>query len=83
MEIVADVVQLVGTPPLPGCDLVIDGTGCGRAVADLFRPAAVRAVIKPVLITAGQAVSRNLTLVTHNTQEFARVPGLRLEDWEA
>lgn len=24
----------------------------------------------------------NLTVVTHNTREFARVPGLRIEDWE-
>ena len=30
---------------------------------------------------AGQALSRNLTFVTHNTGEFSRVPNLRLEDW--
>ncbi len=30
---------------------------------------------------AGQAVSKNLTLVTHNTGEFSRVPGIKLEDW--
>jgi tRNA(fMet)-specific endonuclease VapC len=34
------------------------------------------------LLIAGQAVARNLILVTHNTQEFARVPGLRFEDWQ-
>lgn len=34
-------------------------------------------------LIAGQAVARGLTLVTHNTGEFVRVPGLRLEDWEA
>ena len=33
-------------------------------------------------LIAGQALARDLTLVTHNTREFARVPGLRLEDWE-
>ena len=30
---------------------------------------------------AGQAISRNLIFVTHNTGEFNRVPDLRLEDW--
>jgi tRNA(fMet)-specific endonuclease VapC len=33
-------------------------------------------------LIAGQAKARNLTLVTHNTDEFARVPGLRLADWQ-
>ena len=31
---------------------------------------------------ARQALARNLTLVTRNIREFARVPGLRVEDWE-
>ena len=35
------------------------------------------------VLIAGQAMARNLTLVTHNTGEFGRMPGLRLEDWEA
>jgi predicted nucleic acid-binding protein len=30
---------------------------------------------------AGQAKARKLTLVTHNTTEFQRVSGLRVEDW--
>lgn len=30
---------------------------------------------------AGHARSRGLILVTNNTREFYRVPGLRLEDW--
>ena len=34
-------------------------------------------------LIAGQALARNLTLITHNTREFSRVPGLKLEDWEA
>jgi tRNA(fMet)-specific endonuclease VapC len=33
------------------------------------------------VLIAGQAVARNMILVTHNTDEFARVPGLRIEDW--
>jgi tRNA(fMet)-specific endonuclease VapC len=35
------------------------------------------------VLIAGHALARNLTLVTHNTREFSRVPGLRIEDWEA
>jgi tRNA(fMet)-specific endonuclease VapC len=32
-------------------------------------------------LIAGQAFNRNLILVTANTQEFARVQGLIVEDW--
>ncbi|HLH89978.1 MAG TPA: type II toxin-antitoxin system VapC family toxin [Xanthobacteraceae bacterium] len=35
------------------------------------------------VLIAGQAKARNLTLVTHNANEFGRVPGLRLVDWQA
>jgi tRNA(fMet)-specific endonuclease VapC len=35
------------------------------------------------MLIAGQALARNLTLVTHNTGEFRQVPGLGIEDWEA
>ena len=34
------------------------------------------------VLIAGQALARQLTLVTHNRKEFARVPGLRSVDWE-
>jgi len=30
---------------------------------------------------AAQALTRNLVLVTNNTGEFERIPGLRLENW--
>jgi tRNA(fMet)-specific endonuclease VapC len=33
------------------------------------------------VLLAGHARSRGLTLVTANTAEFARVPGLKLENW--
>jgi tRNA(fMet)-specific endonuclease VapC len=34
------------------------------------------------VLIAGQAKARDLTLVTHNTSEFQRVEGLRVEDWK-
>jgi tRNA(fMet)-specific endonuclease VapC len=34
------------------------------------------------LMIAAIALTHSLTLVTHNTKEFSRVPGLKLEDWE-
>jgi predicted nucleic acid-binding protein len=33
------------------------------------------------LMNAATALVHNLTLVTHNTQDYANVPGLRLVDW--
>jgi len=34
------------------------------------------------LLIASIARARDLTRVTHNSDEFGRVPGLRIEDWE-
>jgi tRNA(fMet)-specific endonuclease VapC len=34
-------------------------------------------------LIAGQALARGLVMVTHNVREFSRVPGLKLEDWQA
>lgn len=34
------------------------------------------------LMIAAIALAHNLTLITANTREFERIPGLRLENWE-
>lgn len=34
------------------------------------------------VLIAGQALARDLVLVSRNLREFARVPGLRVENWE-
>jgi len=34
------------------------------------------------LLIAAHAVSLNVRLVTHNSREFGRVPGLKIEDWQ-
>src|ERR1700693_1780005 len=34
------------------------------------------------VLIAGQAIARNLVLVTRNVNEFRRVPGLKIENWQ-
>ncbi len=34
------------------------------------------------LMIASIALANNLTLITHNTAEFSRIPALQLEDWQ-
>lgn len=56
-----------------------DAEAAGRIRAEL---AAMGRPIGPYdALIAAQALTRDLTLVTHNTREFQRVPGLRVEDW--
>jgi tRNA(fMet)-specific endonuclease VapC len=53
---------------------------CAEVRADLER---VGRVIGPHdLQIAAVALQHDLTLVTHNTEEFSRVAGLKLDDWE-
>ena len=33
------------------------------------------------VMIAAQGIARDLTVVSHNTKEFSRVPGIILEDW--
>lgn len=47
--------------------------------------AALRKAGSPIgafdVLIAGQALARDMTLVTNNVREFARVDGLRVKDW--
>jgi tRNA(fMet)-specific endonuclease VapC len=52
----------------------------GRIRSDLERLG--RPIGQNDYLIAALAVANNLVLVTHNTIEFSRVPGLVLEDWE-
>lgn len=57
---------------------------CADAAAHIRHDLAVKGTpIGPYdLLIAATAIAYSLTLVTHNTREYARVTGLRLEDWQ-
>ena len=58
---------------------VDDAIYAGEIRADLEKKGSI---IGPYDIQiAAQALSRNLTLITHNTDEFKRVKELEIEDW--
>jgi len=55
-----------------------------RGDAGKSRRVAALEIIGPYdLMLAGQALALGVPLVTHNTGEFTRVPGLMLEDWQS
>ncbi|MEY2879478.1 MAG: hypothetical protein RLZZ15_1858 [Verrucomicrobiota bacterium] len=58
-----------------------DAARFGKLRSDLERRGEI---IGPYdLLIAAQALRLGATVVTHNVREFARVPGLRVEDWQA
>ncbi len=63
---------------LPFDDLCAEHYGILRADLEL----AGRLIGPNDLLIAATARAHDLVLVTHNTREFSRVPGLRIEDWE-
>jgi tRNA(fMet)-specific endonuclease VapC len=58
-----------------------DAEVAGRLRADLAARGEIIGAYD--LLIAGQALAREWTVVTGNTREFARVRGLKLEDWTA
>lgn len=51
----------------------------GRIKADLKRQG--RRIEDFDILVASVALANNCTLVTHNTEHFSRIGGLRIEDW--
>jgi tRNA(fMet)-specific endonuclease VapC len=66
-------------PSLPFDDTAAEV--CGRVRAELASQG--RPIGPNDVMIAAIALAHGLTLVTHNTGEFGRVPNLRLEDWQA
>ncbi len=63
--------------------LPFDDLACRHAArirADLSRSGSLIGAYD--ILIAATALARDLTLVTHNVNEFSRVIGLRIEDWE-
>lgn len=65
-------------PSLPYDDDAAEEYGRIRA----FLAAGGRLIGPNDLLIAAIARRRNLTVVTHNTAEFGRAPGLLVEDWQ-
>ncbi len=62
---------------LPFCN--DDAINAGRIRAYLEQKGTIIGVYD--IQIAAQGVFKGLTVVTHNTSEFSRVPGIKLEDW--
>ena len=60
-DIVEDVALELARPPLSAahatCELIIDASGLGSPVTDLFRRRGMRVTLRPVQITAGNAAT--------------------------
>ena len=61
-------------------DRTRESTKSGTRCRDL--PARHELIGPNDLMIASIARAHGLTMVTHNTNEFSRVPGLKLDDWQ-
>lgn len=77
-ERVRDLIASAGTI-LPFDDIAAERYGALRAALERDG----RRLAEPDLRIASISLARDLTLVTANTRHFARVPGLRVENWLA
>ena len=79
----AGCIAVIGNPPgAISNDAYLELTDAyGSLGADLEREG--RPIGPNDLLIAATALTHSLTLVTHNTSEFSRVPGLKVEDWES
>lgn len=66
--------------PFPRLDFAGDDARVAAEIRATLRRAGTPIGPYDILI-AGQALARDLTLVTNNVRECARVEGLRVEDW--
>jgi hypothetical protein len=71
--IVEDVRSMLASPKLLDPVLIVDETGCGAAVCDLFEQAEVRGTLRRAWITAGHAVKRDEASARWNVPKKALV----------
>jgi len=67
----------------PYISLPFDDAAADRYAATLHHLQSIGQVIGPLDVQiAAIALANGCTLVTHNTAEFSRVPGLVVDDWQ-
>jgi hypothetical protein len=71
--IVEDARSMLASPKLLDPVLIVDETGCGAAVCDLFEQAEIRGIMRRVWITAGHAVKRDEASARWNVPKKALV----------
>ena len=73
-----DLERLIGALSI----LPFDDRAAGRAARLRYDLEQSGKAIGPIdALIAGTALAHGAKLVTHNTREFARVPGLQIDDW--